>query len=323
MTVAVPAAEELRAELDALVERVGSPLVIAHRGTTLGSVPDNTVRAAIAALRSGADVVEVDVIRSIDGEFYLFHNGYEGKHFAGAEDLRTLTAAEIDALSYCWQGERGTVRPTRLLDLLHALPDAWLNIDRSWSYWPELLDLLTAAGAARRVLLKSPPEPGALAALAAHPTPFLYYPIVRTPEQFAEVRSVPGLHLVGAEVLAAAPEDPYADPRGGRRARCGVPARAGQRPEPRERGAALSGPRRRDGAVRGARGGVGAARAQRRDRDPDRLAAPAARASRAAGPADGTARTRSVRGAAARRRCGTDRSTLPRRPPSHPDYDGL
>lgn len=212
MTVAVPAAEELRAELDALVERVGSPLVIAHRGTTLGSVPDNTVRAAIAALRSGADVVEVDVIRSIDGEFYLFHNGYEGKHFAGAEDLRTLTAAEIDALSYCWQGERGTVRPTRLLDLLHALPDAWLNIDRSWSYWPELLDLLTAAGAARRVLLKSPPEPGALAALAAHPTPFLYYPIVRTPEQFAEVRSVPGLHLVGAEVLAAAPEDPYADP---------------------------------------------------------------------------------------------------------------
>ena len=212
MTVAVPAAEELRAELDALVERVGSPLVIAHRGTTLGSVPDNTVRAAIAALRSGADVVEVDVIRSIDGEFYLFHNGYEGKHFAGAEDLRTLTAAEIDELSYCWQGERGTVRPTRLLDLLHALPDAWLNIDRSWSYWPELLDLLAAAGAARRVLLKSPPEPGALAALAAHPTPFLYYPIVRTPEQFAEVRSVPGLHLVGAEVLAAAPEDPYADP---------------------------------------------------------------------------------------------------------------
>ena len=62
------------------------------------------------------------------------------------------------------------------------------------------------------MLLKSPPEPGALAALAAHPTPFLYYPIVRTPEQFAEVRSVPGLHLVGAEVLAAAPEDPYADP---------------------------------------------------------------------------------------------------------------
>ncbi|MFL0456102.1 glycerophosphodiester phosphodiesterase family protein [Brachybacterium paraconglomeratum] len=212
MTCAVPSAEELRAELDALFAHVGSPLVIAHRGTTLGSFPDNTVRAAIAALRSGADVVEVDVIRSADGEHYLFHDGYEDKHFAGAEDLRTLTAAEIDELSYCWQGARGALRPTRLLDLLHALPEAWLNIDRSWSYWPELLDLLTEAGAARRVLLKSPPEPTALAALAAHPTPFLYYPIVRTREQFARARAVSGLNLIGAEILAATPEDPYADP---------------------------------------------------------------------------------------------------------------
>jgi glycerophosphoryl diester phosphodiesterase len=207
-----PTAEELRAELDALFAHVGGPLVITHRGTTLGSFPDNTVRAAIGALRSGTDVVEVDVIRSTDGEYYLFHNGYEGKHFAGAEDLRTLTAAEIDELSYCWQGERGTVRPTRLLDLLRALPEVWLNIDRSWFYWPELLDLLAEEGAARRVLLKSPPEPEVLAALAAHPTPFLYYPIITTPEQFARVRSVRGLNLVGAEILAASPADPYADP---------------------------------------------------------------------------------------------------------------
>lgn len=212
MIDAAPTAEELRGELDALFAHVGSPLVIAHRGTTLGSFPDNTLRAAIAALRSGTDVVEVDVIRSADGEHYLFHNGYEDKHFAAAEDLRTLSAAEIDQLSFCWQGERGTVRPTRLLDLLHAVPEAWLNIDRSWWYWPELLDLLTEAGAARRVLLKSPPEPAALAALAAHPTPFLYYPIVSTPEQFAQVRSIPGLNLIGAEILAAGPEDPYADP---------------------------------------------------------------------------------------------------------------
>lgn len=210
--VAVPTAEELRAELDALFTQAGRPLVITHRGTTLGSFPDNTVRAAIGALRSGTDVVEVDVIRSTDGEYYLFHNGYEDKHFAGAEDLRTLTSAEIDELSYCWQGERETVRPARLLDLLHALPETWLNIDRSWFYWPELLDVLTEAGAARRVLLKSPPEPEALAALAEHPTPFLYYPIVTTPEEFAQVRSVLGLNLVGAEILAASSEDPYADP---------------------------------------------------------------------------------------------------------------
>lgn len=202
----------LRAELAALFDRVGGPLIITHRGTTLGSFPDNTVRAAIAALRSGTDIIEVDVIRSLDGVYYLFHNGYEGKHFTSGTDLRTLTSAEIEERNFHWQGERGTLRPTRLTDLLAALPDAWLNIDRSWFYWPELLDLLTETGAARRVLLKSPPEPAALAALAAHPTPFLYYPIVTTPEEFAAVRRIEGLNLVGAEVLAATPEDPYADP---------------------------------------------------------------------------------------------------------------
>ena len=54
-------AGELRAELASLFDRAGGPLIITHRGTTLGSFPDNTVRAAIATQRSGADIVEVDV----------------------------------------------------------------------------------------------------------------------------------------------------------------------------------------------------------------------------------------------------------------------
>lgn len=57
MPVPTPAA--LRAGLDRLLAERGTPLVIAHRGTTLGSFPDNTVRSAIGALRSGADVVEL------------------------------------------------------------------------------------------------------------------------------------------------------------------------------------------------------------------------------------------------------------------------
>ncbi|ACU86568.1 hypothetical protein Bfae_28020 [Brachybacterium faecium DSM 4810] len=210
--LSIPTAEELRSELTRLFDGAAGPLIITHRGTTLGSFPDNTVRAAVAALRSGTDIVEVDVIRSLDGEYFLFHNGYENKHFASGTDLRTLTAAEIDERSFQWQGERGALRPTRLTDLLEALPDAWLNIDRSWFYWPELLDLLTEVGAVRRLLLKSPPEAAALTALAAHPTPFLYYPIVTSPEEFERVRAVDGLNLIGAEVLAATPDDPYADP---------------------------------------------------------------------------------------------------------------
>ena len=72
-----PTPDALRAGLDSLLAGRGTPLVVAHRGTTLGSFPDNTVRSAIGALRSGADVIETDVVRSADGEYFLFHTGYE------------------------------------------------------------------------------------------------------------------------------------------------------------------------------------------------------------------------------------------------------
>ncbi|WP_114855382.1 glycerophosphodiester phosphodiesterase family protein [Brachybacterium sp. YJGR34] len=200
----------LRAAFDDLLDTRGAPLVIAHRGTSLGSAPDNTVHAAIGAVRSGADVVELDVLASADGVPYLFHHGYEAKHFGRELDLRSMPAAEIDELRFLWQGGVTRSGPDRLADLLEALPDVWLNIDRSWGLWPGLLDVL--APHADRVLLKSPPLVEPLAALADHPVPFLYFPIVRTPEQLAEVEAIDGLHLIGAELLAAEPTDPFADP---------------------------------------------------------------------------------------------------------------
>jgi glycerophosphoryl diester phosphodiesterase len=51
-----------------------------------------------------------------------------------------------------------------------------------------------------------------LRALAAHPKPFLYFPIVRTQEEFARVVAVPGVNLIGAELLAAEEGDDFAAP---------------------------------------------------------------------------------------------------------------
>lgn len=207
-----PTRASLRAAFDTLVDAHGSPLVIAHRGTTLGSFPDNTLRSAIGAIRSGADVVETDVTMSADGAYFLLHTGYEAKLFDEKFDARTLSSAALGEKRFVWQG--GDTKPgvERLHDLLCGLPNTWFNIDRSWEMWPRLLDELARADAAHRVLLKSPPIAKPLAALAAHPVPFLYFPIVRTPKEFEWVESIDGLHVIGAELLASKPEDPFADP---------------------------------------------------------------------------------------------------------------
>jgi glycerophosphoryl diester phosphodiesterase len=181
MSVHTP--ESLRAGLDELLADRGAPLVVAHRGTTLGSFPDNTVRSAIGALRSGADVIETDVIRSADGEYFLFHTGYEGKLFGEDGDVRQMTSRELERAVFRWQGGRSAPGVERLDTLLDELPETWINIDRSWSLWPDLLDHLARRGVEDRVLLKSPPRDVHLRALAAHPKPFLYFPIVRTQEE--------------------------------------------------------------------------------------------------------------------------------------------
>ena len=55
-------------------------LVVAHRGVAAGNIPCNTIPAYEAALRQGADMIEIDVDMSKDGKLYIFHPGMERQH---------------------------------------------------------------------------------------------------------------------------------------------------------------------------------------------------------------------------------------------------
>ena len=46
-------------------------LVVAHRGAAAGNIPCNTIPAYEAALRQGADMIEIDVDMSRDGKLYI------------------------------------------------------------------------------------------------------------------------------------------------------------------------------------------------------------------------------------------------------------
>ena len=54
------------------------PLVIAHRGAS-GDAPENTLPAVAEAIRVGADMVEVDVRLSGDGQAVIFHDETIGR----------------------------------------------------------------------------------------------------------------------------------------------------------------------------------------------------------------------------------------------------
>ena len=79
-------------------------LVAAHMGQWGGNIPGNTAASFDLALRQGADIVELDVTRSADGELFVFHPQTERRRLGLDIDIPVTTGytakAAIDAIRY-------------------------------------------------------------------------------------------------------------------------------------------------------------------------------------------------------------------------------
>lgn len=179
-------------------------LIVAHRGSSKGNIIENSVLSTKVAFLEGADIVELDVIRSKDNVFYAFHDGTEiyltGKNY----NFLNMTSKEIE---YCdiynkIAGVSG-YRIQKLSAILeYLLPGQLVNIDRSWNYWDTLLDYFDNFDVKDKIILKSHPEDKFLKQLHHHPVKYMYFPIVKTIEQIEKVKSYSEINLVGFELIA-------------------------------------------------------------------------------------------------------------------------
>ena len=202
---------------DALARRLGTkrPLIAVHRGTGLGLVPENTVGAVRGAVLHGADIVEIDIARSSDGQFFVFHEGYELRHFGITARISQLTATDVHNLRYSWKGgARGRVEVavTRLQDMLAVTPDVVLNIDRSWGYWPDVFPVLAEGAPADRLLIKCPRDADAIAQLAAYPVAFPTMLRVKSINDLDWALTVDQVNVVGIELIVPDRTSGLADP---------------------------------------------------------------------------------------------------------------
>jgi glycerophosphoryl diester phosphodiesterase len=55
-------------------------LIAAHRGVAGGNIPCNSMASYETALVQGADILEIDIAKSNDGELFVFHPGLEHIH---------------------------------------------------------------------------------------------------------------------------------------------------------------------------------------------------------------------------------------------------
>lgn len=86
-------------------------ILIAHRGAS-AEAPENTIAAFKHAIRASADLIELDVRLSLDGEVVVFHDRFLDRTTNGSGLVEDHTLAELKKLdagswfSPGWAGER-------------------------------------------------------------------------------------------------------------------------------------------------------------------------------------------------------------------------
>ena len=187
----------------------GAPLLAAHRGVNGANIPPNTLTSYKIATEMGAEVVEIDVSISKDGEYFVFHPGMEGRYIGAGIKLGELTALEIDEL--CLRntdGVKTSYKIPRLSEVLEFLKGkAYINVDKFWTDIPGISRAIREAGVEDQVLVKTYTDEKSLSLVKEHAADFMFIPMVRGKDEVTDSLLADGVKVVGTEILFSSEDD--------------------------------------------------------------------------------------------------------------------
>ncbi len=116
--------------------RVGGrrPAIIAHRGAA-AEAPENTILAFDLGLELGADALELDVRRSLDGELMVIHDASLDRTTSSRGSVASRRAAELAAVDARYGVPNGVTTPARpepvplLRDVFARYPAVEITVD--------------------------------------------------------------------------------------------------------------------------------------------------------------------------------------------------
>lgn len=189
--------ERLRAALEKK-----NVLVMAHRGVSGANIVDNTIESYDVAIRHGADIVEVDVCATLDGDLFVLHDGMEPVVLGQQESIIHMRTKDVRKLRYRNKNNILIDHPINTFDeiLEHLKGRCLINVDRGWVCWEPIFKAVLRHSMADQILFKSPPEEKYLRQIAEQAEPFMYMPVVWYPEEAALAEQYE-LNMVAVEVI--------------------------------------------------------------------------------------------------------------------------
>ena len=178
-------------------------LVAAHRGTSGGNIPPNSIAAFDIALKEGADILEMDLFLSIDGELFVFHTGMEPSHLDRHIRIERYTAGEIRQMRLCNGDLQQTFLPVNSFDdvLEHLKGKCKLNLDRSINIIEPVMKAVKKHGMEDQILMKSDPSDQSLKLIEAYAPTIDYMPIFMEEDLASDKIEKMNINYIGAEIV--------------------------------------------------------------------------------------------------------------------------
>ncbi len=189
-------------------------LIAAHRGAAGGNIPCNTLDAFDVALRQGADMIELDVSASQDGQLFVFHPGMEPAHLGSPRLIRDMTAREVGELGFWNQDNTPSGHKISTLDqaLEHLKGRCYINIDKFWENVEPITQAVRRHGMADQILVKTGPNEEIFNQMETLAPELNYMLVIRNSDEYSRRLRTRAFHYVGAEVLFDREDAPVASP---------------------------------------------------------------------------------------------------------------
>ncbi len=185
------------------------PFLAAHRGVCGANVPCNTLAAYKIALDQGADVVEIDVTKSKDGVYFVFHPGMEPVFLGSKKLIPEMTAEEVEAMPLLNQDRVPTsYRVPKLHEVFALLKGkAYINVDKFWMDIEGISAEIRKAGVEKQVIVKTYTDEKSLNEVREFAPDFMFVPMVRKNDETTDWLLENGINVIGAEILFDSEDD--------------------------------------------------------------------------------------------------------------------
>lgn len=180
-----------------------TPFLAAHRGVCGANVPCNTLLAYKIAVEQGAEIVEIDVAKSLDGQFFAFHPGMEFAYLKTGRTIAEMTAEEVRSTPILNNDEAEThYRIPALSEVFALLKDkVYINVDKFWTDMKGITQEIRRAGVEKQVILKTSADEKYFDEIEKYAPDLMYMPVVQRADNITDKLKDRNINHIGVEVV--------------------------------------------------------------------------------------------------------------------------